>query len=53
MKKDGSSVKEALTCMSHLVEICYIHREEPLLNSVEQLELDQREKLAQNSVELD
>ena len=50
MKKDGSSVKEALTCMSHLVQICYIHREEPLLNSVE---LDQREKLVQNSVELD
>ena len=49
MKKDGSSVKEALTCMSHLVQICYIQREEPLLTA----ELDQREKLVQNSVKLD
>ena len=49
--------------MSHLVQICYIHREELLLNSVEldqseklvktSVELDQREELVQNSVELD
>ena len=50
MKKDGSTVEEALPRMSHLVHICYIQREELLLNSVE---LDQREKLVQNSVELD
>ena len=43
-------MKEALTCMSHLVQICYLHREELVLNSVE---LDQSEELVLNSVKLD